>query len=183
MLKTLFQLFFTFAKIGGFTFGGGYAMLPMLEREIVEKYNWSTREELMDYFAIGQCTPGIIAVNTATFVGFKTAGAFGGIMATLGLVFPSLVIITIIAAFIRNFTDIAVVQSAFKGIQVCVCALIIDAVIKFIKKSVVDKYCAGVFLLAFIVAQFTGVSTIFIVIGSGVLGVLISLYKNRRERA
>lgn len=183
MLKTLFILFFTFAKIGAFTFGGGYAMLPMLEREVVEKYKWSTREELMDYFAIGQCTPGIIAVNTATFVGFKTAGVFGGIMATLGLVFPSLVIISVIAAFIRNFTDIAVVQSAFKGIQVCVCALIIDAVIKFIKKSVVDKYCAGVFLLAFIVAQFTSVSTIFIVIGAGVLGVLISLYKNRRERA
>ena len=183
MLKTLFLLFFTFAKIGAFTFGGGYAMLPMLEREVVEKYKWSTREELMDYFAIGQCTPGIIAVNTATFVGFKTAGIFGGIMATLGLVFPSLVIISVIAAFIRNFTDIAVVQSAFKGIQVCVCALIIDAVIKFIKKSVVDKYCAGVFLLAFIVAQFTSVSTIFIVIGAGVLGVLISLYKNRRERA
>lgn len=183
MLKTLFLLFFTFAKIGAFTFGGGYAMLPMLEREVVEKYKWSTREELMDYFAIGQCTPGIIAVNTATFVGFKTAGVFGGIMATLGLVFPSLVIISVIAAFIRNFTDIAVVQSAFKGIQVCVCALIIDAVIKFIKKSVVDKYCAGVFLLAFIVAQFTSVSTIFIVIGAGVLGVLISLYKNRRERA
>jgi len=183
MLKTLFLLFFTFAKIGAFTFGGGYAMLPMLEREVVEKYKWSTREELMDYFAIGQCTPGIIAVNTATFVGFRTAGVFGGIMATLGLVFPSLVIISVIAAFIRNFTDIAVVQSAFKGIQVCVCALIIDAVIKFIKKSVVDKYCAGVFLLAFIVAQFTSVSTIFIVIGAGVLGVLISLYKNRRERA
>ena len=183
MLKLLVQLFFTFAKIGGFTFGGGYAMLPMLEREIVEKYKWSTREELMDYFAIGQCTPGIIAVNTATFVGFKTAGVFGGIAATLGLVFPSLVIITIIAAFIRNFTDIEVVQSAFKGIQVCVCALIADAVIKFAKKSVVDMYCAGVFILTFVVAQFTSVSTIFIVIGAGVLGLLINFYKNRKERA
>ena len=105
-MKEYLKLFFTFAKIGCFTFGGGYAMLPLLQREIVEKNSWAEEEELMDYFAIGQCTPGIIAVNTATFIGYKRKGIIGGIFATLGLIFPSLVIITIIAAFIRSFADL-----------------------------------------------------------------------------
>ena len=129
----LLDLFLTFARIGGFTFGGGYAMLPMLQREVVEKRGWCTDEELMDYYAIGQCTPGIIAVNTATFVGQKTRGAAGGIMATLGVVAPSLVIITVIAAFIQNFADLAIVQNAFAGIRVCVCVLILNAVLKLLK--------------------------------------------------
>ncbi len=181
MLKTLIKMFVAFAKVGCLTFGGGYAMLPMLQKEIVEKNKWATEEELIDYFAIGQCTPGIIAVNTATFVGFKAAGVIGGIVATLGLVFPSLVIIMIIAAFIRNFTDLEVVQNALKGIQVCVCALILDAVIRLGKKSLSDKYCVLVFLLAFFAAQFSGISTIFVIIGAGVLGILISILKNRKE--
>ena len=99
-MKQLLELFLTFAKIGGFTFGGGIAMLPMLQKEIVEKKNWATQEELMDYYAIGQCTPGIIAINTATFVGYKQKGTIGGIVATLGMAFPSVVIITIIAALV-----------------------------------------------------------------------------------
>ena len=128
------DLFLTFARIGGLTFGGGYAMLPMLQREVVEKRGWATEGELMDYYAIGQCTPGIIAVNTATFIGHKNKGILGGIIATLGVVFPSLVIITIIAAFISNFAELAVVQNAFAGIRVCVCVLILNAVIKLWKK-------------------------------------------------
>ena len=110
-MNKLLDLFLTFARIGGLTFGGGYAMLPMLQKEVVEKRGWASEEELMDYYAIGQCTPGIIAVNTATFVGQKTAGIAGGIIATLGVVFPSLIIITIIAAFIQNFSDLAIVQN------------------------------------------------------------------------
>ena len=105
-MRELLDLFFTFARIGGLTFGGGYAMLPMLQKEVVERRGWATNEELMDYYAIGQCTPGIIAVNTATFIGNKTRGVVGGVVATLGVVFPSLVIITIIAAFISNFADL-----------------------------------------------------------------------------
>ena len=105
------DLYLTFARIGVCTFGGGYAMLPILQREVVENRHWATEDELMDYYAIGQCTPGIIAVNTATFVGQKTAGIAGGIIATLGVVFPSLIIITIIAAFIQNFSDLAIVQN------------------------------------------------------------------------
>lgn len=106
--RILWDLFFTFMQVGGLTFGGGYAMLPILQREVVEKRGWATDEELTDYFAVGQCTPGIIAVNTATFVGQKQAGILGGIVATLGVVAPSLVIISILAGFINTFAELAV---------------------------------------------------------------------------
>ena len=122
-MKEFLNLFMAFFRIGAFTFGGGYAMLPMLQKEVVEKYHWATEDEIMDYFAIGQCTPGIIAVNTATFVGYKTKGVLGGIVATLGIVSPSLIIITLIAAFLQNFADLAVVKYAFNGICVIVLLL------------------------------------------------------------
>ena len=133
-MGNLLNLFLIFAKIGVTTFGGGYAMLPVLQREIVEKRGWATDEELMDYFAIGQCTPGIIAVNTATFIGQKQSGIAGGIMATLGVVSPSILIITLIALFLNNFADIEWIRHAFSGIRVCVCLLILNAVIKLGKK-------------------------------------------------
>ena len=128
-MKELWELFIVFAKIGGFTFGGGYAMLPILQREVVENRNWATSEELMDYYAIGQCTPGIIAVNTATFIGYKRKGIIGGIVATIGCVFPSLVIIMIIAAFINSFTHIVWVQVPLSVIGGCVCVLVLYAFI------------------------------------------------------
>ena len=143
----LWEMFLTFAKIGVMTFGGGMAMLPILEREIVQNKKWATEEELVDYFAIGQCTPGIIAVNTATFIGQKKKGVLGGIAATLGVVFPSLIIITVLAGLITNFAHLAWVQNAFAGIQVCVCVLILNAVLKLLKKSVVDKRTAVIFAL------------------------------------
>ena len=179
-MKELFDLFFTFARIGGLTFGGGYAMLPMLQREVVEKRGWCTDEELMDYYAIGQCTPGIIAVNTATFVGQKTRGAAGGIMATLGVVAPSLVIITVIAAFIQNFADLAIVQNAFAGIRVCVCVLILNAVLKLLKSSVVDKSTAVIYAVVAILATVTDLSPVVFVLLAGVMGILL---KNRKEAA
>ena len=132
------DLFLTFAKVGVCTFGGGYAMLPILQREVVEKKGWATDEELTDYFAIGQCTPGIIAVNTGTFIGQKLKGIPGGILATLGVVFPSLVIIMILAAFIQNFAHLPVVIHAFAGVRACICALILSSVLKLAKKSLVD---------------------------------------------
>ena len=141
------ELFLTFAKMGVMTFGGGMAMLPILQREVVEDRHWATEEELVDYYAIGQCTPGIIAVNTATFVGQKRKGALGGIVATLGMVFPSLVIISILAGLITNFSSVTWVQDAFAGIQVCVCVLIFNAVVKLLKKSVIDKRTSVIFLL------------------------------------
>lgn len=146
------DLFFTFAKIGVCTFGGGYAMLPILQREIVEKGGWATDGELTDYFAIGQCTPGVIAVNTATFVGQKLKGIPGGIAATLGLVFPSIVIIMVIAAFLQNFADLPVVVHAFAGVRACVCALILSSVLKLRKNALVDKPTVIIFAIVLVLA-------------------------------
>ena len=176
-MNILAELFITFAQIGGLTFGGGYAMLPLLQREVVEHKHWATEEELMDYYAIGQCTPGIIAVNTATFIGFKTAGTLGGIIATLGVIFPSWVIITVIALFIQNFAKYTVVQHALKGIMVCVFVLILDAVLKLGKKSVKDIYGLIVFLLVFALSMFTDISSPVLVIASGFLGIIFSALK------
>ena len=136
------DLFLTFAQMGVCTFGGGYAMLPILQREVVEKRGWATEDELMDYYAIGQCTPGVIAVNTSTFIGYRLRGVPGAITATAGMVFPSLVIITIIAAFIQQFAHLAVVQHAFAGIRACVCALILCSVIRLGKQTVIDRLTA-----------------------------------------
>lgn len=174
------DLFFTFARIGGLTFGGGYAMLPMLQKEVVEKRGWATEEELMDYYAIGQCTPGIIAVNTATFVGQNTAGNLGGIVATLGVVFPSLIIITIIAAFLQNFADLAIVQNAFAGIRVCVCVLVFNAVMKLWKKSVVDKKTLIIFLIVMIGNFVFDIAPTIFVIFAGVSGIIL---KNKEAKA
>ena len=172
-MKELLRLFLAFAKIGGFTFGGGYAMLPILQREIVDKRQWSTQEELMDYFAIGQCTPGIIAVNTATFIGYKRKGVFGGIFATLGVVAPSVVIITVIAAFIRNFQHIEMVQWAFEGIRAAVVALILSAVIKLGKKSLVDAATVAIFLIVAVLSAVTDLSPAIFVVAAGFCGLLL----------
>ena len=174
------DLFLTFARIGGLTFGGGYAMLPMLQKEVVEKRGWATEEELMDYYALGQCTPGIIAVNTATFVGQNTAGNLGGIIATLGVVFPSLIIISIIAMFLQNFADLAVVQNAFAGIRVCVCVLVFNAVMKLWKKAVVDKKTLVIFLIVLIGNFVFDVAPTIFVIFAALAGIFL---KNKEAKA
>lgn len=175
----LWELFITFAKIGVMTFGGGMAMLPILEREVVQNKGWATEQELVDYFAIGQCTPGIIAVNTATFIGQKKKGAVGGIVATLGVVFPSLVIITVLAGLITNVSHLAWVQNAFAGIQVCVCVLIFNAVLKLLKKSVIDKRTAAIFVLVMAGSMLLSVSPVWFVLLSALLGIVL---KNMEER-
>ena len=144
-MSELAQLFLVFAQVGACTFGGGYAMLPVLQREVVEKRGWCTAEELTDYFAIGQCTPGIIAVNTATFVGSKRRGIPGGIVATLGLVFPSVVIITLIAAFLQNFAHIPAVGHAFAGVRAAVVALIASVTLKLGKTTLKNGWAWGIF--------------------------------------
>lgn len=171
-VKKLWELFYTFAKVGAMTFGGGMAMLPILEREIVENKHWATNEELTDYFAIGQCTPGVIAVNTATFIGQKHAGIVGGIVATIGVVFPSLIIITIIAAFLKNFADNVYVGYAFSGIRVCVCVLILNAVIKLFRGAVKDA--AGVIIFALVLgfSVFTDISPIIFVVAAAAAGII-----------
>ncbi len=167
------DLFWTFAKIGVMTFGGGYAMLPLLQREVVDTKKWTTEEEIMDYFAIGQCTPGIIAVNTATFIGQKLKGTAGGVFATLGVVFPSIVIISVLAGVIEAFSHIQWVQNAFGGIRICVCVLILNAVVKLYKKAVVDKATFCIFLLVTVGSTFTGLSPVYFVLIAAVLGIAI----------
>ena len=167
------QLFLTFAKIGVVTFGGGAAMLPILQREVVENKHWATEEELVDYYAIGQCTPGIIAVNTATFVGQKLKGLSGGIFATLGMVFPSLVIISILAGLITNFADLVWVQNAFAGIRACVCVLIFNATVRLMKKSVVDKRTAVIFVVVLLGSVFLDISPVWFVLCSALLGIIL----------
>ncbi len=168
-MKVLWELFSSFFTIGAMTFGGGYAMLPMLEREIVSKHKWATQEEILNYFAIGQCTPGVIAVNTATFVGYKTKGAVGGVVATLGVVAPSLVIITVIAMVLQNFMDIVWVQNAFAGIRVAVCALITASVIKLVKTNVKKYWHIALAVIAFVVVALLKLSPVYVVVGCAVL--------------
>ena len=169
-MKELFDLFWTFCKIGALTFGGGYAMLPLIQREIVENKKWSTEKEILDYYAVGQCTPGVIAVNTATFIGYKLKGIIGGIVATLGVIFPSIVIILIIATFLQKFADLAIVQSAFAGIRVAVVALIITTVVKLIKSSIKDYLGVIIAIIAFVISAFIGLSPVYVVIAAALTG-------------
>lgn len=180
-MHVLTDLFFTFAKIGAITFGGGYAMLPILQREVVEIKQWVTDEELMDYYAIGQTTPGIIAINTATFIGQKTKGTLGGIAATLGVVFPSLIIISVIAYFLQNFTDSTLLQSAFSGIRVSVYVLILHAVMKLWKNAIVDRAGIMIFIVVFSLASFTPLSPVYMVIGSGVVGLVLKQWLQKER--
>ena len=179
-MKLLLNMFLTFAKVGVMTFGGGYAMLPILQREIVENKGWATEEELMDYFAIGQCTPGVIAVNTATFIGQKLKGTFGAVFATLGVVFPSLVIISLLAGVIEAFSHLVWVQNAFGGIRVCVCVLIANAVVKLYKKAVVDVPTFVIFLLVAAGSIFLPVSPVIFVLIAAVVGIILKVLGGKK---
>lgn len=176
------DLFLTFARVGVCTFGGGYAMLPILQREVVEGKGWATDNELSDYYAIGQCTPGIIAVNTATFIGQKCKGTLGGICATLGVVFPSVIIITVIAAFLRNFADLPVVVHAFAGIRACVCVLILNAVLKLKKSSVIDLPTTLIFIAVFLLSALWGISPAILVVICGLIGLGLRRGKNGGDK-
>jgi len=168
-LPILVDLFLTFARIGVCTFGGGYAMLPILQRELVENKKWATETELADYYAVGQCTPGIIAVNTATFVGRSQAGVAGGVMATLGLVFPSLAIIMVIAAFLQNFMHLEFVAHAFNGVRAGVVALIASSIIKLFKNAVIDWPTRIIYAVVLVLA---GYGTFFS-LPQGILGTVL----------
>ena len=176
-MKIYWELFITFFRMGAITFGGGYAMLPILQREVVEGRGWCTNEELTDYFAIGQCTPGIIAVNTATFIGFKLKGALGALVSTYGLVAPSFIVISLIAALLQNFAEYAVVQNAFAGIRVAVTVLILNAVLKLLKSSVVDKPTGCIFAAVVLAAWFLDLSPVIFVLIAGALGVVLHVRK------
>ncbi|MBE7051543.1 MAG: chromate transporter [Ruminococcaceae bacterium] len=179
-MKELFQLFLAFARIGGFTFGGGYAMLPMIQSEIVERKKWATEEEVMNYYAVGQSTPGVIAVNTATFIGYKNKGIPGAIFATLGVITPSIVIITVIAAFIRNFLEYEIVSHALAGINVAVAVLVINAVVSLWKKGVKNVFGFCMFLAAFAISVLTNWSPIIVVVVAVLAGTLYGTYSGRK---
>ena len=162
------------------TFGGGYAMLPMFNRELVEKKHYATEEEILDYYAIGQCTPGVIAVNTSTFIGYKKAGYLGALASTLGMVTPSLIIILILAIFIKQFAHIELVQYIFAGIRVAVAAMITDTVFKLCKKSVNNVYAILLFASAFAGSAFLGINTVIIVAATIFLGIIVTLKKAKQ---
>ena len=150
-------------------------MLPILQREIVENKKWGTDEELADYYAIGQCTPGVIAVNVATFIGRKTAGNLGGVVATLGVVFPSVVIITMLAGVIQAYSSLEWVRHAFAGIRVCVCVLIFNAVTKLFSKAIIDRWTLGIYLLILAGSVFLNLSPVVFVVMAGLLGVILKV--------
>ena len=188
-MKDLLDLYWTYLKIGCVNFGGGYAMLPLLERELVNKKGWVTMDELRDYFAIGQCTPGVIALNVSTFVGQKRKGVAGAIAAMLGFLTGPIATILILAAFLRNFAELEAVQHAFAGIRVCVCVLIVQAVLRLWKKSVVDPFTLALYLVIlalFSVSSFTSLLPVKIpaavlVILAGLAGLAASLLKNKKN--
>ena len=171
-MNTYIELFITFFQIGLFTFGGGYAMLPLLERELVDKKVWVSKEEILDYYAIGQATPGIIAINTSTFCGAKKAGNLGGIIASLGFISPSIIIITLIANFLKAFSHISYIQNAFAGIRVAVCALVLNTVINLVKKNADTGIKFIIFALTFIAIAFLNISPVIMVISVGIFGIL-----------
>lgn len=181
-MKLIAELFLVFAKMGLFTVGGGYAMFPIMKQELAQKRNWVTEEEILDYYAIGQCTPGIIAVNVATFVGKKVGGFWGSVAGTVGVISPSVIIIMIIAAFINNFADLWFVQSAFAGIRVVVILLILNTIISMWKKSIKNIFGYVTFLLAFILSFFNIASSVVIVILSGIAGIIYTLKRGGAEK-
>ena len=182
-IRELMALYLAFLKIGAFTFGGGLAMMPIMQRELIEKRGWLNDEELIDYFAIGQSTPGIIAVNVATFVGYKRLGIFGGIIATLGVVTPSWVIIMLLAGAISSVDKYPLAQKALHGINVAVAALLTSVIVKFSKKTIKNVWNAVFMLLAFVLIYFFKVQSVWIIIAALIIGSLLTLYRQKRSAA
>ncbi|MBQ9079683.1 MAG: chromate transporter [Clostridia bacterium] len=180
-LKKLVSLFLTFAKIGAFTFGGGYAMIPLIQREAVTKNGWVSDDDIMDIIAIAESTPGPVAINSATFVGYKTAGVLGSAAATLGVVMPSFIVIYLISGVLREFQEIKVIKYAFAGIRAGVIALICKALMNMYKKA--PKGLVGYILMgaAFILAAFVKINAVYIIIAAAVVGIVSAIIAERRK--
>ena len=182
-IKNLLNLYFSFAKIGTFTIGGGLAMMPMMQAELIEKRKWITDEELIDYYAVGQSTPGIVAVNVATFVGYKQMGIIGGIFATLGMVTPSLVIIMVLAGLINSINDFPIIQKALKGINVAVAALLTSTIINFMKKTI-KKFTNAIFMLiSFLLVFVFKLPSFWIILFALLIGVVLTYLEKKRVGA
>ena len=182
-MKELLEIYLSFFKMGAVTFGGGYAMLPILRKEVVEKKKWLSEEKIMDYYAISQGLPGIIAVNVSTFIGYTRRKKSGAVMAALGVVSPCLIIITLLAMCMTSFQNNVYVRHALNAISVCVCALIIDSVIAMWKKGVKDVFGFLVFAIMLLAMTFTKVSPVLLVIVSAVGGVLYRSIKEKSEKS
>ena len=186
-MNELLELYTAFVKIGCVAFGGGYAMLPLLEKDLVTKRGWTTMDHLNDYFAVGQCTPGIIALNVSTFIGYNRKKIPGALAATTGFLTGPVIIILVIAAFLSNFADILLVQHAFNGIRVCVCVLILQAILRLWNKSVVDKTTLALFLVIFALTAgsaflpFSPPAAV-LVICAGLFGVLFGKAPSERKK-
>ncbi|MEG0629483.1 MAG: chromate transporter [Christensenellaceae bacterium] len=179
----LLTLFITFLKIGAFTFGGGYAMIPFIQREAVENHKWINEEDVLDIVAIAETTPGVIAVNSATFIGYKVAGFWGAVLATIGVVLPSFVIICIIAAFLIPFMSNKWVALAFRGIRIGVIVLMVGAILKLIKQNKLNAFFFIILVLSFVTASFTSINVLFVLLGALVVGIVYSLLMRRGKKA
>ncbi len=174
-MKKLFEIFFAFFRVGALTFGGGYSMMPMLEKELIEKKKWITKDDILDFFAVGQCIPGVIAVNTSVMAGKMIAGVPGAIFAALGVVAPSLIVILAIAVFLSNFASIELVQRAFAGIRIAVAALIVNVVINTFKSGIKNVFTFILFLAVFVLSLFLRLSPIVYVLCCAALGIAYKL--------
>lgn len=176
------KLFLTFAKIGAFTFGGGYAMIPLIQREVVDRTHWLEEKDILDIIAIAESTPGPIAINTATFVGFRVGGVFGAACATFGVIVPSFVIIYLVSLLLRQFSSLPPVRYAFAGIRAGVLALILRALWSMYKQCPKGLIAYVLMAAAFLVAAFTDINVIFIIIVCGLLGLTASLLAGRKVK-
>lgn len=181
-LKTLLNLYITFCKIGVMTFGGGLAMMPMMQKELIEKRHWITDDDLIDYYAIGQSTPGIVAVNVSTFIGYRQAGILGGIIGTLGIVTPSLIIIMILANLINSINDYPWVQRALKGVNIAVAALLTKVTFVFSKKTMTNIFSVIITLCSFFVVYFLKLPSFFVILGAILIGIIIHLINNKKTK-
>ncbi len=180
--KKALQVFLSFFKIGLFTFGGGYAMISVISAELVERKKWLTQDDMTDMLIISEMTPGAIAVNSATFVGYKVAGVLGGILGTLGVVLPSLTIITVLSFFVHYLEEVAWLAAAFKGIQAVVVVLIVNAMVKFFRQ--LDKSWQSYLIAAaaFAVTLLTDFNVIFLILAGGVYGIAYTLIKTSMQK-
>ena len=179
-IKRIFSLFLTFLKIGGFTFGGGYAMIPLIQKEVVDNKKWVTDDDILEIIAIAESTPGPIAINSATFIGYKTCGVLGSFFATLGVVLPSFVIIMIIAFLLNGFAEITAVKYAFFGIRAGVLALLLKSFWGMFKKCPKNAVAYSIAAAAFI-ASILSLDTLVIIISAAVIGLTASLIAAKRE--
>ena len=180
-LSLVLALFKTFFKIGAFTFGGGYAMIPFIQRETVEKHGWISDDDILEVIAIAESTPGPVAINSATFIGYKTAGVWGSVFATLGVVLPSFIIITLIAFLLNEFQNIKAVQYAFFGIRAGVLALLLKALIAMYKKCPKNKIAYFVMAFSFIAAAIIDISILIVIITCALIGLVSSFCIERRK--